>query len=66
MGVKTRKTKKSMKIPVDAPAVTNMDQGDTRSNAFGGPSFIVRAKSGPNVRVRTENTCTVLVNPVSV
>lgn len=62
MGVKTKKTKKSMKIPVLAPASMNLDQGDTRSNAFGGPSFIVRARRGPNVIVRMENACTDLTN----
>lgn len=53
---------KNMMIPTDAPAVINCDQGEIKSKAFGGPSFIVKANSGPNIRVKIVNACTDLAN----
>lgn len=56
VGVNKKKTSSSIVIPKAAPAVMNCDQGETRSKACGGPSFMVNAKSGPNISVETENT----------
>jgi hypothetical protein len=36
-----KNTTKNIVIPRDAPKVTKIDQGDTRSKTFGGPSDIV-------------------------
>ncbi len=57
VGVNKKKTSSSIVIPKAAPAVMNCDQGETRSNAWGGPSCMVNAKSGPNMSVDTENIC---------
>ena len=62
VGVSTRKTTRNAVIPIDAPITMHIDQGDTRSNLFGGPSFIVNANSGPKIRVKVESICTDLVN----
>jgi hypothetical protein len=35
-----------------------IDQGDFRSKAFGGPSAIAKAREGPKMIVRMESTCT--------
>ncbi len=57
VGVKKKKTIRSIVIPKAAPTVTNCDHGETKSKALGSPSFMVNAKSGPNISVKTENTC---------
>ncbi len=63
VGVKAKKTTKKVVIPTDAPAVISLDQGETRSKAFGPPllnRFIVNARSGPKMIVETVNICMVL------
>jgi len=62
VGVSRRKTTRNAVIPIAAPITMHIDQGETRLNWFGGPSFIVYANSGPKVSVRAESICTDLVN----
>ncbi len=54
VGVKKKKTIKSMVTPNAAPIVMKIDHGEIKSKTFGSPSFIVKARRGPKISVKTE------------